>query len=151
MPKSVQLTHPTGASLAISESLSTFLLNRPTRDSPFFLGDWLASIDDAALEKLRKLAHAHRNGDNSPRTDDLLSTALIAQAAEDQRPDHQVDEEVASQWVATLYIAAAIESYRRRGWLMLGGPLSIRPDVKVKIEITDLGWRHEHDLGRDLQ
>src|SRR5690606_24454486 len=81
MPKSVQLTHPTGASLAISESLSTFLLNRPTRDSPFFLGDWLASIDDAALEKLRKLAHAHRNGDNSPRTDDLLSTALIAQAA----------------------------------------------------------------------
>ena len=50
MPKSVQLTHPTGASLAISESLSTFLLNRPTRGSPFFLGDWLASIDDAALD-----------------------------------------------------------------------------------------------------
>lgn len=150
MPKSVQLTHPMGASLAISESLSTFLQNRPKWGHPFFLGDWLGSIDDAALDDLRKLAHAHRNGDNSSRTDDLLSTALIAMAAEVQRPDHHVDEDVANQWIATLYVAAAIESYRRRGWLTLGGPLSIRPDIKVMVKITAEGWKHQHELGRGL-
>jgi hypothetical protein len=150
MLKSVQLAHPLGASLAISESLSTFLLNCPNRGAPFFLGDWLASVDDAALKDLRQLAHAYRNGDNSPRTDDLLSTALIAQAAEAQRPDHQVDEQVANDWVAALYVAAALESYRRLGWLTLGSPLSIRPDVRVTVAITAEGWKHQHDLGRGL-
>jgi hypothetical protein len=135
----VQLTHPTGASMRHSESLASFLRQRPRQGEPFFLGDWLASIDDTALEHFRSLASRARNGDRSSATDDLLVVALSAQAAEMVKAEHEVTEDVVIDWINILHVASAIESYRRRGWLVLDRALSIQVEVKVSLRITEEG------------
>lgn len=148
---SVQLNHPAGASMRHSECLATFLRVRVRDGTPFFLGDWLMTISDDALLHLRSLTSRARDGDCSPSTDDLLVVALSAQAAELVQAEHHVDEEVAIQWINILHAAAAIEDYRRRGWLILDKPLSIQACIDPSLRFTAEGERNAAALRQGLR
>lgn len=147
----VRLNHPAGALMRRSESLATFLRLRVKDSKPFFLGDWLMTISDDALLHLRSLTTRARGGDNSPSTDDLLVVALTAQAAELVQAEHHVDEEVGIQWIDILHAAAAIEDYRRKGWLILDKPLSIQARIDPSLRFTAEGERNAAALHQGLR
>jgi hypothetical protein len=151
MTMSVKLNHPAGASMLHSESLATFLRHRIKDGEPFFLGHWLITVDDAALRHLRSLTTRARGGDSSPSTDDLLVVALTAQAAELVRAEHEVNEDVVIQWINILHVAAAIEGYRRMGWLVLDRPLSIQANVDISLRFTVEGERNASTLRQGLR
>ena len=134
-----------------SESLATFLRRRIKDGKPFFLGDWLMAVSDDALRHLRSLTTRARGGDNSPFTDDLLVVALTAQAAELVQAEHGVNEEVVIQWINILHVAAAIEDYRRRGWLVLDKPLSIQASIDISLRFTAEGERNATALRQGLR
>lgn len=140
---SVRITHPTGASMAHSESLSAFLQERDSDCRPFHFGDWLESIDEGDLKHISELAMAFLEGDESPQTDDLLSVALIARAAELQCPNLHVTSELLDEWVKVVYVVATVESFRRCGWLLLNAPLSIFAEAKICVTVTPEGMLHK--------
>lgn len=142
----VQLTHPEGASMALSGMLATYLRQRIDRSTPFLLGHWLRVVDDQTLADLRGAVRAFDAGDASASVDDLLSLIFIALSAETQRPDHDVDEQLLMGWAQALRVAVALETYRRRGWLTLGRPLSIQPDSQISMQLTSEGLAHAAQL-----
>lgn len=109
------------------------------------------TVSDDALLDLRSLTLRARDGDSSPSTDDLLVVALTAQAAELVLAEHHVDEEVVIQWINILHASAAIEDYRRRGWLILDKPLSIQASIDPSLRFTAEGERNAAALRRGLR
>lgn len=122
-----------------SESLIAFLGNRKNKAAIFYLGHWLAAIEDDALEQLRSLSKQFMDGAIGKATDDVLSVGIHAMAAESRKPQLKLAPAALEQLVGTLYIAASLESYRRRGWLELEATLSIKPHKRLKLRITELG------------
>lgn len=132
--------------MALSGMLATYLQQRIDRSTPFLLGHWLRVVDDETLADLRGAIRAFDAGDVSASVDDLLSLIFIALSAETQRPDHEVDEQLLVGWSQSLRVAVALEAYRRRGWLTLGQPLSIRPDAQISMQFTPEGLAHAAEL-----
>ncbi|WP_280156361.1 hypothetical protein [Piscinibacter sp. XHJ-5] len=136
--------------MRFSESLSSYLASRPDKSLAFYLGHWLAAIADEELDGLRRLLVKFRDGDQSTTTDDLLSVVIIARSGELHRPDHRFDPDVMLTWLGVLYIAVSVETYRRRGWVVLMRPLSIQPHKRVRLSLTEEGLRHASEFAHGL-
>lgn len=139
----LRFVHPEGASLALSQHLSGFLARRTQPMEKFLLGHWISTLDDIGLAQLHALTIAFRDGDDSSAMDDLLAISLIATSAETGSQRQRVSEVLLEGWVASLYAAALIEGYRRKGWLEIEEPGSILPGCHGAVRITEAGARQE--------
>ncbi|WP_058085837.1 hypothetical protein [Aquabacterium parvum] len=139
----LRFVHPEGASLALSQHLSGFLARRAQPTEKFLLGHWISTLDDIGLAQLHALTIAFRDGDASSAMDDLLAISLIATSAETGYQQQRVSEVLLEGWVASLYAAALIEGYRRKGWLEIEEPSSIVPGRHGAVRITEAGASQE--------
>lgn len=138
---SVTIEHPEGAPMRFSKSLMEFLANRKNKAAAFYLGHWLASIQDDHLEQLRVLAKQFMDGVEELYLDDIISVCIHAMAAERRKPQVKLAPSEIQEWVGTLYVASSLDSYRRRGWVQLESTLSIKPHKQVKMSVTELGQK----------
>lgn len=135
----VTIKHPDGVPMRFSKSLIEFLANRQNKVQSFFLGYWLESIADADLKHLCFLVERFIEGGEDSYLDDVLSVAIHTVVAETGNPEVDVSIEQIHDFVGALYLAASFESFRRSGWVELDSTLSIMPNVKVSLRITEIG------------
>jgi hypothetical protein len=136
---SVQITHPEGASMRFSESLARYLIGRQDKSKPFFIGAWLATLNDVDVEDLRALAERWAADDESHDVDDFVGVVVTAQAIERQR--NTVGERQLVEHLQCFVLVTHVESFRRNGWLQLEAPLSLLPECSLKVRVTDEGIR----------
>jgi len=137
----VKINHPDGVSMRYSKSLIEYLANRENKSAAFYLGHWLALLEDSELEQLRVLANQFMDGVEETYLDDIVSVCIHAMSAETRKPQIKLTPSDIGDWVGSLYVNSSIDSYRRRGWVELGSTLSIKPHKRVTMTITELGFR----------
>jgi len=141
---SVRIEHPDGVSMRFSEHLTQFLINRQNKHDRFYLGYWLRSLDADALDQMIALAEIALNGQAEKaelRTDDLMMTCIVAEAAETLQRAVTVSPDVLFERLGALLVGASIEIYFRRGWVELDNVLSICEGANLRVRITDEGMR----------
>ena len=118
----------------LADSLLGYLLatpqSGPERETPFSIGEWLATLTD---EEVRRLGHAAQQAARRTGNFDEVSTiARMALSAETQKPltDRQMLRMPESLVVVTL-----LEKKRRLGALELDAPLRIDPASTFKIRL----------------
>lgn len=141
---SVRIEHPDGVSMRFSEHLTQFLINRQNKHERFYLGHWLRSLDADALDQMIALAEMALNGATEKdelRTDDLMMTCIVAEAAETLQRAVTVSPDVLLERLAALLFGATVETFSRRGWLELDNMASICDGANLRVRITDEGMR----------
>jgi hypothetical protein len=144
--KTVTITHPDGAPMHFSESLSEFLLNRFNKTAPFFIGHWIESLSDKELNRLPVLAEEFVNGSESSNLDDILGVIFTAVVAETRINSVDVVPDKVNEWCVALLIVATMETYRRRGYIEILAALSIDPNAKATVRLTELGLKEAGNL-----
>lgn len=121
--------------------LKDFLDHRGAQAGPFFLGEWLCSLDDQNFAALRtKMGKLHNSGDQVA-ADEVLSLAVMLAVAEIAKKTSKFKDSEALSWVENLRLALSFENFRRMGWMTLAKPLSIRHASKVAGQFTPEGRR----------
>lgn len=127
--------------MSLVPQLKNFLDHRSAQAGPFFLGEWLCSLDDQEFADLRaKMDQSQHSGDSAAAVE-VLALAVMLMVAEVAKVKFKFKQEEALTWVETLRLALSLEHFRRIGWMTLAKPLSIRPTSPVKGEFTDEGRR----------
>lgn len=137
----VTITHPDGVKMRYSESISAFLMSRKDKSRHFYLGHWLSSLGDDDLGQLIQLSQLYLDGVEERYLDDIFMVVITAVSAEKRNPKVELSPEILNDVVGALNLAACIESFTRRGWLVLENTLSINIHKKVKARITDSGMK----------
>ena len=142
----LRITHPDGVPMRFTEHLSLYLVNECKQLPSFRVGNWLARLDDAEFELLRKLAEQWHGGDESRGMDDFVGVVLTAVAAERGGRVESSYEEL-QQLVEHLAHVVAIESFRRNGWIELAEPLTTDPEGSLHVRVTDKGFAASERMG----
>lgn len=142
---SVRIEHPDGVPMRFSEHLTQFLINRQNKHERFYLGHWLRSLDADALDQMIALAEIALNGASEKkdelRTDDLMMTCIVAEAAETAQRSVTVSPEALFERLGALLVGASVEIYFRWGWVELDNVLSICEGANLRVRITDEGMK----------
>lgn len=121
--------------------LKDFLDHRGAQAGPFFLGEWLCSLDDQNFADLRaKMEDFYQSG-NQTASDEIVALAVMLAVAEIAKKKFKFKESAALSWVKTLRLSLSLENFRRMGWMILAKPLSIQPTSKVEGQFTPEGLR----------
>ena len=129
---------PSARRLPHSERLRRYLAER--KGQPFFLGDWLAALDFEQFVALKATVERFTSGQNQHEQDtDVIAVVMTAMAAELQAASLSFDDATALECVRTLQLGLSLEAFRRKGWLTLDAALSIQPDRKAPVQLTELG------------
>jgi hypothetical protein len=141
----VSITHPDGIKFPFTENLVRFLLERPHKHKPFFLGQWLESLGDAQLDRLASLAeqellnYASDAPVDTGGGEDLMGVVVHALAVETR--NRRVSMEEYPAHLGALCLVAALEEARRAGWITLKGVFSLADPARGVAEITEKGMR----------
>ena len=149
----VEITHPDGLNLRFSESLASFLINRPNPHSHFLLGQWIATLDDESLYQLEVLSNRANLDPNSlgEAIQDLLLIVITAMAAETRQRQIHFQEDGVITAFGCLWLACSFERFARAGWIVLKAPCSIRPQANQQIEITEAGRQQGQEWANELK
>ncbi|MFO1432046.1 MAG: hypothetical protein U1F76_18205 [Candidatus Competibacteraceae bacterium] len=150
---SVEITHPDGLNLRFAEHLASFLLNRPHPHAPFWLGHWLATLEDEALYHLEVLSsRAHQAPESlGEAIHDLLLVVVTATAAETRQQKLHFQEDGVITAFGCLWLACCLERFARAGWVVLTAPCSILPQEEQHIELTEAGRQQGQDWACQLK
>jgi len=141
----VSITHPDGIALSYTENLVRFLVNRPRKHLPFFLGHWLETLGDAQLERFVSLAEQevlNFAADEPVETgcgEDLMGVVIHAIAVETR--SQEVSMEQYTLRLGLLYSLAAMEEARRAGRITVEGVFSLAEPSRAVATLTDKGRR----------
>lgn len=144
--KTVTMMHSDGSRMRFSENLTEYLMNRENQAAPFFLGEWLGSLPDRDLARLKALAEAFFNGDESGDVHDVLGVTCLIVVAETRCDSVDVELEKVSEWGFMLITAATLEAYQRSGYIEIDTPFSIDPNAANLFRLTELGMAEAEKL-----
>lgn len=145
-----QILDASESDLVYGESLAKFALERREEGVRFMFGDWLKSLDDAALSDFVELAERARFLDDLPRMRVMLLIAGIAAAEERLRPEDFAGDTL-FELAQHLFVPALVESKRRQGLLFVQDPLSICAEGRISIALTPKAIDHGFNLLNVLQ
>ena len=141
----LQIIHPDGRPMALSENLTKFLRSRPNKAKPFFMAHWLETLTEDELSTIAAGAApiagtpSGRDAPEHPSTDDVVSVALSLMAAERRTLKLTATPDRIIEWCRMLMLASSMEKFRRCGWVTFASPMSINPNKKFLFAVTELG------------
>lgn len=138
-----------------SMSLKGFL-ERRSRALPFRIGQWLSTLDNQRLETLLETYRIFSTSDiRDPATahcrNDMLTLLMTALPAE--RGTRSMNERAKNmvKHIDSLGVAIRLETWRRKGWLVIDGDLTILQRKPAAVAVTDLMRTEAPDLYAQLQ
>jgi hypothetical protein len=138
-----------------SMSLKEFL-DRRSRALPFRIGQWLATVDNQRMEMLLETYRVFSTSDiHDPATahcrNDMLTLLMTALPAERGRRSMNERAKNMVRHIDSLGVAIRLETWRRKGWVVIEGDLTILQQKPAAVAVTDRMRTEAPDLYGLLQ